>query len=101
MLAAGGDASGKPSNPNKANAVYAIVFEAIALALHLDSDQRLLSSAVAGLGRFISSKEANVRCVECGGGISLKTGQYHLICPPCHLNNVPHSPSSHNLPPGA
>ena len=61
MLAAGGDASGKPSNPNKANAVYAIVFEAIALALHLDSDQRLLSSAVAGLGRFISSKEANIR----------------------------------------
>lgn len=35
--------------------------QAIALSIHLDTDQKLLGSAVSSLGRFLSSKESNVR----------------------------------------
>ena len=47
------------------------MFEAVALALHLDTDPKLLSSAVAALGRFISTKEANVRWGRGRGGICM------------------------------
>ena len=39
---------------NKANAQYAILFEAIALCLALDFSKDLLASSVTALGRFMS-----------------------------------------------
>jgi len=43
------------------NAQRAILFEAIGLAIHLDSRSPLVSTATVLLARFISSKETNVR----------------------------------------
>ncbi|KAL6765658.1 adaptin N terminal region-domain-containing protein [Haematococcus lacustris] len=51
----------KGANPNKANALHAILFEAISLALHLDPDTQLLTTCTSALGRFLSAKDANVR----------------------------------------
>jgi AP-2 complex subunit alpha len=43
------------------NAQHAVLFEAIGLAIHLDSNSALVASAAALLAQFISSKETNVR----------------------------------------
>jgi hypothetical protein len=52
--------TGKGSNPSKSNAAHAIIFEAIALALCTDSGS-MLSSSVGALGRFLATKEPNVK----------------------------------------
>uniref|UniRef100_A0A7S0R8D3 Clathrin adaptor alpha/beta/gamma-adaptin appendage Ig-like subdomain domain-containing protein n=1 Tax=Chlamydomonas leiostraca TaxID=1034604 RepID=A0A7S0R8D3_9CHLO len=51
----------KNANPNKANALYSILFEAVALATQLDADGKLLTLAVSVLGKFLANKEANVK----------------------------------------
>ncbi|GBE77945.1 Adaptor protein complex AP-2 alpha subunit [Sparassis latifolia] len=43
------------------NAQHAVLFEAISLAIHLDTNSPLVSTAAVLLARFISSKETNVR----------------------------------------
>ncbi|KAJ2780517.1 hypothetical protein H4R18_003419 [Coemansia javaensis] len=43
------------------NAQYAVLFEAIGLGIHLDAGQGLLQDSAALLGRFITSRETNVR----------------------------------------
>jgi AP-2 complex subunit alpha len=43
------------------NAQRAVLFEAIGLAIHLDTSSPLVSTAAVLLARFISSKETNVR----------------------------------------
>lgn len=54
--------SAEPSrNVQHNNAQHAILFEAISLAIHLDSKSPLVGVAAVLLARFISSKETNVR----------------------------------------
>ena len=43
------------------NAQHAILFEAIGLAIHMDPNSPLVSTATVLLARFISSRETNVR----------------------------------------
>ena len=43
------------------NAQRAVLFEAIGLAIHLDTNSPLVSTAAVLLARFISSKETNIR----------------------------------------
>jgi len=43
------------------NAQHAVLFEAISLAIHLDTNSPLVGTAAILLARFISSKETNVR----------------------------------------
>jgi AP-2 complex subunit alpha len=49
------------SNVQQNNAQNAVLFEAIGLAIHLDSSSPLVLDAAELLARFISSKETNVR----------------------------------------
>ncbi|KAH7930972.1 Adaptor protein complex AP-2 alpha subunit [Leucogyrophana mollusca] len=54
--------SAEPSrNVQHNNAQHAVLFEAISLAIHLDSNSPLVGTAAVLLARFISSKETNVR----------------------------------------
>ncbi|KAI0689606.1 Adaptor protein complex AP-2 alpha subunit [Cytidiella melzeri] len=54
--------SSEPSrNVQHNNAQHAVLFEAINLAIHLDPNSSLVSTAAVLLARFISSKETNVR----------------------------------------
>ncbi|GAA6011448.1 hypothetical protein JCM11491_002790 [Sporobolomyces phaffii] len=48
-------------NVQQNNAQNAVLFEAINLAIHLDSESTIVQSAAHLLGRFIMSKETNVR----------------------------------------
>eukprot|EP00854_Cymbomonas_tetramitiformis_P022291 gene22291-26892_t len=48
-------------NVNKNNAMHAVLFEAITLVMHLDSEQELVSQCVNLLGKFISVREPNIR----------------------------------------
>eukprot|EP00200_Dunaliella_tertiolecta_P006547 CAMPEP_0202346842 /NCGR_PEP_ID=MMETSP1126-20121109/5457_1 /ASSEMBLY_ACC=CAM_ASM_000457 /TAXON_ID=3047 /ORGANISM="Dunaliella tertiolecta, Strain CCMP1320" /LENGTH=1093 /DNA_ID=CAMNT_0048938303 /DNA_START=70 /DNA_END=3351 /DNA_ORIENTATION=- len=57
----GGGDSARSANPNKANALYSILFEAIALAIHLDTDRALLNTCVTVLGKFLMTKEPNAK----------------------------------------
>ncbi|KAJ2162856.1 hypothetical protein GGF46_000238 [Coemansia sp. RSA 552] len=50
-----------PRELQQMNAQYSILFEAISLGIHLDIDQALLQDCAALLGRFITSRETNVR----------------------------------------
>ncbi|ORX54925.1 Adaptor protein complex AP-2 alpha subunit [Hesseltinella vesiculosa] len=50
-----------PKNVQHSNAQNAVLFEAINLAIHLDSNSTICAQAAGLLGRFISSKETNVR----------------------------------------
>lgn len=50
-----------PKNVQHSNAQNAVLFEAINLAIHLDSNSTICAQAAVLLGRFISSKETNVR----------------------------------------
>ncbi|KAL1738458.1 Clathrin/coatomer adaptor, adaptin-like protein, partial [Schizophyllum fasciatum] len=54
--------SGEPTrNVQHNNAQHAVLFEAISLAIHLDTRSPLVSISAHLLARFISSKETNVR----------------------------------------
>ncbi|KAI9475721.1 MAG: adaptin N terminal region-domain-containing protein [Benjaminiella poitrasii] len=55
------DSQDTPKNVQHSNAQNAVLFEAINLAIHLDSNSSICAQAAALLGRFISSKETNVR----------------------------------------
>eukprot|EP00803_Ostreobium_quekettii_P002464 evm.model.scf_1061.2 EVM.evm.TU.scf_1061.2 scf_1061:6281-18352(+) len=48
-------------NPNKNNALHAILFEAIALCLHLDIDRSLLTASVAHVGKFLAVNDPNIK----------------------------------------
>jgi len=51
----------KPNSIQHSNALNAILFEAINLAIHLDTESTIVNSAAQLLGKFILSKETNVR----------------------------------------
>lgn len=51
----------QPKNVQQNNALNAILFEAINLAIHMESEVGLMTQIAVHLGRFISSKETNVR----------------------------------------
>ncbi|KAG1465925.1 hypothetical protein G6F46_002595 [Rhizopus delemar] len=55
------DSQDTPKNVQHSNAQNAVLFEAINLAIHLDSNSSICAQAASLLGRFISSKETNVR----------------------------------------
>jgi AP-2 complex subunit alpha len=48
-------------NVNKNNASHAVLFEALALVMHLDAEKDMLSQCVALLGKFIAVREPNIR----------------------------------------
>jgi hypothetical protein len=50
-----GDAA-RSANPNKANALYAILFEAISLVMQYNNDKPLLTTCVSVLGNFLTAK---------------------------------------------
>ncbi|KAJ2378197.1 hypothetical protein IW150_000945 [Coemansia sp. RSA 2607] len=50
-----------PRELQQMNAQYSILFEAINLGIHLDIDQGLMQECAVLLGRFITSRETNVR----------------------------------------
>ncbi|KAI9263419.1 Adaptor protein complex AP-2 alpha subunit [Phascolomyces articulosus] len=56
-----GNSQDAPKNVQHSNAQNAVLFEAINLAIHLDSNSTICAQAAQLLGRFISSKETNVR----------------------------------------
>jgi AP-2 complex subunit alpha len=60
ILGAGGDII---KNQNKSNAIHAIVFEAVAVAVALEDHAELLPIATAILAKFLTAKEANMRYV--------------------------------------
>ena len=60
ILGAGGDVI---KNQNKSNAIHAIVFEAVAVAVSLVDYPELLPIATAILAKFLTAKEANMRYV--------------------------------------
>lgn len=50
-----------PKNVQQNNAQHAVLFEAINLVIHLDTEQELMVAIVSKLGKFISSRETNIR----------------------------------------
>lgn len=48
-------------NINKNNAAHAVLFEALALVMHLDAEKEMMSQCVAILGKFIAVREPNIR----------------------------------------
>ncbi|GMJ00817.1 hypothetical protein like AT5G22780 [Hibiscus trionum] len=48
-------------NVNKNNASHAVLFEALALVMHLDAEKEMLSQCVTLLGKFIAVREPNIR----------------------------------------
>ncbi|KAJ3028653.1 hypothetical protein HDV00_010107 [Rhizophlyctis rosea] len=50
-----------PKNVQHNNAQNAVLFEAINLAIHLDTESEIVTQSAQLLGRFISSKETNIR----------------------------------------
>lgn len=50
-----------PTNPQQKNAVNAILFEAISLAIHINAQSDVCVSASKILGGFIQHKENNIR----------------------------------------
>ncbi|PSR86518.1 AP-2 complex subunit alpha-1 like [Actinidia chinensis var. chinensis] len=48
-------------NVNKNNASHAVLFEALALVMHLDAEKEIMSQCVALLGKFIAVREPNIR----------------------------------------
>ncbi|XWS28631.1 hypothetical protein CRYUN_Cryun25bG0087400 [Craigia yunnanensis] len=48
-------------NVNKNNASHAVLFEAIALVMHLDAENEMMAQCVALLGKFIAVREPNIR----------------------------------------
>ena len=50
-----------PKNVQQNNAQYAVLFEAINLCIHLGNENALMTQISSRLGRFIQSRETNVR----------------------------------------
>jgi AP-2 complex subunit alpha len=50
-----------PKNVQHNNAQNAVLFEAISLAVHIDTESSVVATAAQLLGRFILSRETNVR----------------------------------------
>ncbi|KAF2457769.1 adaptin N terminal region-domain-containing protein [Lineolata rhizophorae] len=50
-----------PKNVQQNNAQYAVMFEAINLTIHLDTEQQLMAQIGTRLGKFIQSRETNIR----------------------------------------
>lgn len=50
-----------PKNVQQNNAQNAVLFEAINLIIHLDTEQQLMNQISSRLGKFIQSRETNVR----------------------------------------
>ncbi|OMO54759.1 hypothetical protein CCACVL1_27599, partial [Corchorus capsularis] len=48
-------------NVNKNNASHAVLFEALALVMHLDAEKEMMSQCVVLLGKFIAVREPNIR----------------------------------------
>ncbi|KAM3374229.1 AP-2 complex subunit alpha-1 [Capsicum galapagoense] len=48
-------------NVNKNNASHSVLFEALALVMHLDAEKEMMSQCVALLGKFIAVREPNIR----------------------------------------
>ncbi|KAL9416381.1 hypothetical protein AB3S75_039556 [Citrus x aurantiifolia] len=48
-------------NVNKNNASHAVLFEALALVMHLDAEKEMMSQCIALLGKFIAVREPNIR----------------------------------------
>ncbi|CAH9070925.1 unnamed protein product [Cuscuta europaea] len=48
-------------NVNKNNASHAVLFESLALVMHLDAEKEMMSQCVALLGKFIAVREPNIR----------------------------------------
>ncbi|KAI8524237.1 hypothetical protein RHMOL_Rhmol13G0134900 [Rhododendron molle] len=48
-------------NVNKNNASHAVLFEALALVMHLDAEKEMMSQCVALLGKFVAVREPNIR----------------------------------------
>ncbi|XP_042514191.1 AP-2 complex subunit alpha-1-like [Macadamia integrifolia] len=48
-------------NVNKNNASHAVLFEALALVMHLDAEKEMMSQCVALLGKFLAVREPNIR----------------------------------------
>eukprot|EP00873_Tetraselmis_striata_P008662 jgi/Tetstr1/428926/TSEL_018902.t1 len=48
-------------NVNKNNASHAVLFEALALVMHLDYERELVKQCLSLLGKFISVREPNIR----------------------------------------
>ncbi|KAL1323532.1 hypothetical protein HN51_033839 [Arachis hypogaea] len=48
-------------NVNKNNASHAVLFEALALVMHLDAEKEMMSQCVTLLGKFIAVREPNIR----------------------------------------
>jgi AP-2 complex subunit alpha len=48
-------------NVNKNNASHAVLFEALALVMHLDYERELVKQCLLLLGKFISVREPNIR----------------------------------------
>ncbi|KAK4049735.1 hypothetical protein OIO90_005316 [Microbotryomycetes sp. JL221] len=55
------DSVDSPKNAQHNNAQKSVLFEAINLAIHLDTESALVHQAAHQLGRFINAKETNVR----------------------------------------
>ncbi|TGO16347.1 hypothetical protein BTUL_0029g00370 [Botrytis tulipae] len=55
------DASDMPKNVQQNNAQNAVLFEAINLVIHLDTEVDLMKQISTRLGKFIQSRETNVR----------------------------------------
>ncbi|CAI5989054.1 unnamed protein product, partial [Closterium sp. NIES-64] len=48
-------------NVNKNNAAHAILFEALALAMHMDAEREVMQHCVGLLGKFVGVREPNIR----------------------------------------
>ncbi|EFJ34224.1 hypothetical protein SELMODRAFT_230624 [Selaginella moellendorffii] len=48
-------------NINKNNATHAVLFEALALVMHLDAEKDMMAQCVGLLGKFIAVREPNIR----------------------------------------
>eukprot|EP00271_Cylindrocystis_brebissonii_P023186 TRINITY_DN9462_c0_g1_i2.p1 TRINITY_DN9462_c0_g1~~TRINITY_DN9462_c0_g1_i2.p1 ORF type:complete len:1084 (+),score=251.00 TRINITY_DN9462_c0_g1_i2:248-3499(+) len=48
-------------NVNKNNAAHAVLFEALALVMHLDAEREMMAQCVGLLGKFIAVREPNIR----------------------------------------
>lgn len=55
------EAMAMPKNVQQNNAQNAVLFEAINLVIHLDTEQELMMQISTRLGKFIQSRETNVR----------------------------------------
>ncbi|KAI9593190.1 adaptin N terminal region-domain-containing protein [Syncephalis fuscata] len=77
-----------PKNQQHNNAQNAVLFEAISLIIHLDTDQSLLTEAAHILGRFLSSKETNLRYLGLAAMAHLAAFPDSLAAVKVHLDTI-------------